>query len=117
MNNKIIIYHNPRCSKSRAALKLLKEKNQDPEIFLYLQEILSQSKIRSLIKKLNIPIREILRKGEEEYKRNNLNDENISDEELINFMIKFPKIIERPIIIKGDKAVIGRPPENILKLL
>ena len=66
---------------------------------------------------LNIPIREILRKGEEEYKRNNLNDENISDEELINFMIKFPKIIERPIIIKGDKAVIGRPPENILKLL
>ena len=115
--SKIIIYHNPRCSKSRAALKLLKEKNQDPEIFLYLQEILSQSKIRSLIKKLNIPIREILRKGEEEYKRNNLNDENISDEELINFMIKFPKIIERPIIIKGDKAVIGRPPENILKLL
>ena len=115
--SKIIIYHNPRCSKSRAALKLLKEKNQDPEIFLYLQEILSQSKIRSLIKMLNIPIREILRKGEEEYKRNNLNDENISDEELINFMIKFPKIIERPIIIKGDKAVIGRPPENILKLL
>lgn len=115
--SKIIIYHNPRCSKSRAALKLLKEKNQDPEIFLYLQEILSQSKIRSLIKKLNIPIREILRKGEEEYKRNNLSDENISDEELINFMIKFPKIIERPIIIKGDKAVIGRPPENILKLL
>ena len=115
--SKIIIYHNPRCSKSRAALKLLKEKNQDPEIFLYLQEILSQSKIRSLIKKLNIPIREILRKGEEEYKRNNLNDENISDEELINFMIKFPKIIERPIIIKGDKAIIGRPPENILKLL
>ncbi|MEE2683974.1 MAG: arsenate reductase (glutaredoxin) [Pseudomonadota bacterium] len=115
--SKIIIYHNPRCSKSRAALKLLKEKNQDPEIFLYLQDILSQSKIRSLIKMLNIPIREILRKGEEEYKRNNLNDENISDEELINFMIKFPKIIERPIIIKGDKAVIGRPPENILKLL
>jgi len=115
--SKIIIYHNPRCSKSRAALKLLKEKNQDPEIFLYLQEILSQSKIRNLIKKLNIPVREILRKGEEEYKRNNLNDENISDEELINFMIKFPKIIERPIIIKEDKAVIGRPPENILKLL
>ena len=115
--SKIIIYHNPRCSKSRDALKLLKEKNQDPEIFLYLQEILSQSKIRNLIKKLNIPVREILRKGEEEYKWNNLNDENISDEELINFMIKFPKIIERPIIIKGDKAIIGRPPENILKLL
>ena len=115
--SKIIIYHNPRCSKSRDALKLLKEKNQDPEIFLYLQEILSQSKIRNLIKKLNIPVREILRKGEEEYKRNNLSDENISDEELINFMIKFPKIIERPIIIKGDKAIIGRPPENILKLL
>ena len=115
--SKIIIYHNPRCSKSRDALKLLKEKNQDPEIFLYLQEILSQSKIRNLIKKLYIPVREILRKGEEEYKRNNLSDENISDEELIHFMIKFPKIIERPIIIKGDKAVIGRPPENILKLL
>jgi arsenate reductase len=115
--SKIIIYHNPRCSKSRAALKLLKEKNQDPETFLYLQEILSQSKIRNLIKKLNIPVREILRKGEEEYKRNNLNDENISDEELINFMVKFPKIIERPIIIKGDKAIIGRPIENILKLL
>ncbi|OUU79747.1 MAG: arsenate reductase (glutaredoxin) [Gammaproteobacteria bacterium TMED78] len=115
--SKIVIYHNPRCSKSRSALQLLKEKNLDPEVFLYLEEVLSRAQIKSLIEKLNIPIRDMLRKGEEDYKKNNLNDENISDEKLINFMIKFPKIIERPIIIKGNKAIIGRPPENIFELI
>ena len=70
-----------------------------------------------ILKKLKLKPRDILRKGEQEYKDNNLKKDNLSDEDLINYMIKYPKLIERPIVVKGDKAVIGRPPENVLELI
>ena len=111
------IFHNPRCSKSRQALQLLKDNNCKIEIISYLEIDLEVSVIEELLKKLALKPRDILRKGEQEYKDNNLKKDNLSEEDLINYMIKYPKLIERPIVVKGDKAVIGRPPENVLELI
>lgn len=111
------IFHNPRCSKSRQALQLLKDNNYKIEIISYLEIDLEVSLIEDIIKKLALKPRDILRKGEQEYKDNNLKKDNLSEEDLINYMIKYPKLIERPIVVKGDKAVIGRPPENVLELI
>ena len=101
------IFHNPRCSKSRQALQLLKDNNYKIEIISYLEIDLEVSLIEDIIKKLALKPRDILRKGEQEYKDNNLKKDNLSEEDLINYMIKYPKLIERPIVVKGDKAVIG----------
>ena len=112
-----IIYHNPRCSKSRQTLDLLNEKGCEPKIFLYLEEELTSRDLKGVLQKLNMEPRDLLRKGEEEYKKNNLSNDKLNNEDLINFMIKYPKLIERPIVIKENKAVLGRPPENALKLI
>ena len=117
MNNKITIYHNPKCSKSRKALEIIKSKNIEPIIILYLVNKLSKPEVNNLLSKLGLSIRDILRTGEDEYKKNNLKNENLSDDELIEFLIKFPKLLQRPIVVNNSKAVIGRPPENILNLL
>ena len=111
------IFHNPRCTKSRQALQLLKDNNCKIEIISYLEIDLKVSLIKDILKKLTLKPRDILRKGEQEYKDNNLKKDNLSEEDLINYMIKYPKLIERPIVIKGDKAVIGRPPEKVLELI
>ena len=111
------IFYNPRCSKSRQALQLLKDNNCKIEIISYLEIDLKVSLIKDILKKLTLKPRDILRKGEQEYKDNNLKKDNLSEEDLINYMIKYPKLIERPIVIKGDKAVIGRPPEKVLELI
>ena len=110
------IFHNPRCSKSRQALEILESNNKDYEIFLYLQEALDKKSIKNLLDILGLNPKDILRSGEVEYKENKLSQYNAEDEALIDFMIKYPKIIERPIVIKGNKGVIGRPPENVLSL-
>ena len=117
MNNKITIYHNPRCSKSRKALEIIKRKNIEPTIILYLVNKLSKVEVKDLLSKLRLSIRDILRTEEDEYKKNNLKNENLSDDKLIKLLIKFPKLLQRPIVIKNSKAVIGRPPERILKIL
>lgn len=111
------IYHNPRCSKSRQTLQLLEDNGVQPEIVLYLETSPDATAIKTLLKKLNISARELLRKGEEAYKENNLGDMGLSENELIAAMVASPKLIERPIVVKGDQAVIGRPPENVLALL
>ena len=111
------IFHNPRCSKSRQTLQLLKDNNCKIEIISYLEIDLKVSSIKELLKKLTLKPRDILRKCEQEYKDNNLKKDNLSEEDLINYMIKYPKLIERPIVVKGDKAVIGRPPEKVLELI
>ena len=111
------IFHNPRCSKSRQTLQLLKENNCKIEIISYLEIDLKVSLIKELLKQLTLKPRDILRKGEQEYKDNNLKKDDLSEEDLINYMIKYPKLIERPIVVKGDKAVIGRPPEKVLELI
>ena len=117
MTDTIQIYHNPRCSKSRQTLALIEEKNLQPEIVLYLENTPDASEIKEILGKLGITARELLRKGEQAYKDNHLSDKELSDDALIEAMTKFPKLIERPIVIKGNKAVLGRPPENVLELI
>lgn len=107
------IYHNPRCSKSRQTLELLKAKGAEPEIVLYLDDTPSKTEIQDILKKLGISARELLRKKEDAYKEHGLADTALSDEKLIEAMISAPKLIERPIVVSGNKAVLGRPPENI----
>ena len=116
MNN-FIIYHNPRCSKSRLTLELLKEKGINPDIVLYLETPPSEKQLESILKKLNLKARDLLRKGEADFKEQNLSDQSKSEQDLIRAMIEFPKLIERPIVIYGERAIIGRPPENVLEII
>ena len=110
------IYHNSRCRKSRQALQILQDNNCDIEIINYLETNLNASLIKDVLKKLSLKPRDILRTIEQDYKDNNLKQDDLSDDDLIEYMIKYPKLIERPIVIKGDMAILGRPPENVLKL-
>ena len=116
MNN-FTIYHNPRCSKSRLTLELLNEKGINPDIVLYLETPPSEKQLELILKKLNFKARDLLRKGEAEFKEQNLSDQSKSEQDLIRAMIEFPKLIERPIVIYGERAIIGRPPENVLELI
>ena len=111
------IYHNPRCSKYRKTLDLLRSNNIEPQIILYLNDPPTDKEIAGLLKKLNISARDLLRKNEEAYKINGLSDKSISENDLISIMRTFPKLIERPIVVKGNTAVLGRPPENVNKLI
>ncbi len=113
----VTIYHNPRCSKSRQTLALIEEKGVTPEIVLYLDTPPNETTLVELLNKLGMKPRDIIRKGEEAYKENGLNDESLSDADLIKAMTTYPKLIERPIVVKGEKAIMGRPPENVLSLL
>ncbi len=111
------IYHNPRCGKSRTTLKLLEENTSSDkiEIVEYLKYPLSHEEIKSLLKKLNILPLELIRVKEEDFKP--FKGKNLSDEELIALMVKYPKLIERPIVVLGENAILGRPPENVLSLI
>jgi len=113
----VTIYHNPRCSKSRQTLALIEGKGITPEIVLYLENTPNTKTLNELLQKLGISPRDLLRKGEDAYKENNLGDASLSDAALINAMVAHPKLIERPIVVNGDKAVLGRPPENVLDIL
>lgn len=113
----VTIYHNPRCSKSRQTLQLLEENGIQAEIVLYLETPPSVAQLKKLLGQLGISPRALLRTGEDAYKENNLKDASLSDAQLLEAMVKYPKLIERPIVVKGDKAVLGRPPENVLELI
>ncbi|RLQ21977.1 arsenate reductase (glutaredoxin) [Seongchinamella sediminis] len=110
------IYHNPRCSKSRTTLALLEERGIQPEVVLYLETRPDAAEIRSLLDKLEMSAGQLVRRGEEAYKIAGL-DRNSSEEELIAAMAAQPKLIERPVVVHGDRAVLGRPPENVLELI
>ncbi|MCH2678638.1 MAG: arsenate reductase (glutaredoxin) [Alphaproteobacteria bacterium] len=109
------ILHNPRCSKSRTTLNIILENNIQPTIRLYLDDPLSIGEIKDLLIKLNTTADQIVRKNEEIYKKLNLKDSN--QDLLIEKISKNPILLERPIVVKGKKAIIGRPPENVKKLL
>lgn len=111
------IYHNPRCSKSRQTLTILQKNGIQPEVILYLETPLDTNELSSLTKKLGVKARDLLRKGEDEYKQLGLKDPSISETDILDAMFRHPKLIERPIVVKGDNAVIGRPPENVLELI
>lgn len=113
----ITIYHNPRCSKSRQTLQLLEENNIQPEIVKYLETPPTVEEITALLAKLNKSPREAMRTKETLYKELSLGDDSVTDEQLINAMHSNPKLIERPIVVNGDKARFGRPPEQVLEIL
>ena len=110
------IYHNPRCSKSRQTLAIMNENNVDVKIIKYLTDPPTAEKLEEISKKLAISPMDFIRKNESEFTGLDLNNYNGSDFELCEIMSKNPKLIERPIVIKGDRAIIGRPPENVLEL-
>ena len=113
----LTLYHNPRCSKSRGALQLLEARGLHANVVRYLETPPSAAELKSLLGKLGITARDLLRSGEDEYKTLGLSDTSLSEAQLIEAMVKHPKLIERPILIAGDKAVIGRPPEKVRELL
>ncbi len=115
--NSIKIYHNPRCSKSRKTLEIIESTGAKPEIIKYLDSPPTVSEIKSVLTLLNLTPRELMRKGEAEYKNNNFSEESLSEDELIQLMVKYPKVIERPIVLSNGKAVIGRPPESVLDII
>tara|TARA_B100000768_G_scaffold84455_1_gene79838 strand:- start:5110 stop:5457 length:348 start_codon:yes stop_codon:yes gene_type:complete len=114
--SQITIYHNPRCSKSRETLALIRENGGEPEIREYLKEIPSKEELKLVLAKLDLNIKDILRKGEKLYK-DKFKGMNFTDEEWMTIVLENPKLMERPIVIKGNKAILGRPPENVLELL
>ncbi len=112
----IEIYHNPRCRKSREALDILREAGHEPSIRLYLDDTPDVDTFKKLLAKLNIKPEALLRKGEAVYKEK-FRDKNFTDEEWITIMLENPKLIERPIVIRGNKAVVGRPPERVKEIV
>lgn len=113
----ITLYHNPRCSKSRQTLELLREQGIEPELVLYLEHPPSAAQLESLLGKLQLAPRQLIRRGEAIYKTLNLDDPALPDRALIDAMRAHPQLIERPIAVRGQRAVLGRPPENVLALV
>ncbi|MBT8181014.1 MAG: arsenate reductase (glutaredoxin) [Eudoraea sp.] len=112
----IKIYHNPRCRKSREGLALVESSGKDFEIINYLEEVPSKDELHKVLEYLTLSPEQLVRKSEAIWKEK-FKGENLSDDQIIDAMLEYPKLIERPIVIKGDKAVIGRPSKKIIELL
>ena len=117
MSDTITLYHNPRCSKSRATLQLLEDHGIEPTIIQYLETPPDTATLDQLLTMLQLEPRELMRQQEAEYQQAGLDDPTLSRTKLLEAMIAHPKLIERPIVVRGGRAVIGRPPENVLTLL
>ena len=117
MKPEYVIYHNPRCSKSRATLELLRAHRIEPRVVEYLKTPPDAKTLRELLQKLGLRPRDILREGEDEFAALGLDDPAKSDDELIAAMVRHPVLLQRPIVVCGDRAVVGRPPESVQTLL
>lgn len=113
----VTIYHNPRCSKSRQTLGLIEDKGVEPLVIEYLKTPPSREKLKEILDLLGMKPRELMRKKEAPYKDLGLDDPDLGDDELIGAMVENPILIERPIVISGGKACLGRPPENVIDIL
>lgn len=113
----VSIYHNPRCSKSRQTMALLEDRNITPTVIEYLKTPPSKSELKQILKLLNFKARDLLRTKEAEYTELGLDNPALQENQIIDMMIKHPKLIERPIVISDKGAAIGRPPENVLEIL
>ena len=113
----VTIYHNPRCSKSRQTLALLQERGVEPEVVEYLKDPPDAATLDAILERLKMEPRDLMRRREEPYKALNLQDEGLSRQALIAAMVEHPILIERPIVTKGSKAALGRPPESVLEIL
>ena len=116
MDQKIVVYHNPRCSKSRCALDFFNERQLDFTVVEYLKVVPTKAELSTIIDQLGIAPEALIRKGEEDFKLH-FKGKSLSNEEWIEAMLQFPKLIERPIVVVGGKAVVARPTERILELL
>ena len=117
MSNKIKVYQKPTCSKCRATIGILKDNGADFELIKYYENPLNVDELRRLVSKLGIAPRDLLRKGEQVYRDLGLAKRDLPDDELIRLMVDNPDLIQRPIVVSGNKAVLGRPPENVDELL
>ena len=117
MPHETTIFHNPRCSKSRQTLELLHENGAQPTVVEYLKTPPSVEQLTQILDMLGLQPRQLMRTKEAEYRENGLDNDSLSRDQLIQAMVKFPRLIERPIVIKNGKAVIGRPPEKVLEIL
>ena len=117
MSDKVQILHNPRCSKSRQTKEILENQGVDASVVEYLKTPPTKAQLEEILDMLGLEPRELMRKNESVYKENNLGDESLTREQLIQAMLDNPILIERPIVIKGNKAAIGRPPEKVLEIL
>ena len=113
----ITFYHNPECSKSRAALALLEENDVSPEVIYYLETPPSIEDLKSLLGKLGLQLRDIIRRTEDDYDELGFDDETLSEEIVLDLLQKHPNLLQRPIVVKGDRAIIARPPEAVLGLI
>ena len=113
----VTIYHNPKCSKSRQTLELLEEQGITPDIVEYLKSPPTLEQLKGILAQLGFVPRDLMRKKENIYTECELDNPSLTDVELVNFMIKYPILIERPIILANGKAAIGRPPEQVLEIL
>lgn len=111
------IFHNPRCSKSRQTLELLREQGVEPEIIRYLETPPTEEIVEQILQALDIGPRELMRTSEKEYREQGLDDPGLDRQTLVKAMVATPKLIERPIVIRGNKVALGRPPENVLNIL
>ncbi len=113
----VTIYHNPRCSKSRQTLELLRRRGIEPQVIEYLQTPPSEADLKRILGLLGMAPRDLMRRGEPAYKERGLDDPALSQEALIAAMVESPILIQRPIVLANDKAAIGRPPESVLGIL
>ncbi len=111
------IYHNPRCSKSRATLAIIEDKGISPEIIEYLNHPPDVETLKTLTQMLGVSIHDIVRKGEDVYRELGLKDKDLSEQEMLEIVVENPKLLERPIVVSNGKAVVGRPPENVLNII
>lgn len=111
------IYHNPRCTKSRETLKLLEAQGVQTEVIEYLKTPPSHAELQAILDMLGVKPRDLMRTKETEYKENHLDDPSLTDSDLIEAMVRIPKLIERPIVVVNGRAAIGRPPEKVLPIL
>ena len=113
----LTIYHNPRCSKSRQTLELIRGKGVEPEIVLYLEDVPAAEDIQDALRMLDLKPMDLIRKNEAEFKEHFAGADELTDEQLIDLMRLYPKVIERPIVVNKGRAIIGRPPENVLAII
>ena len=117
MSDRVTVYQKPTCSKCRATLALLREKGQEFDTINYYEVPLTIERLREIVEKLGLPVRNLLRSDEPLARSLKIAQRQLSDDELIKIMVDNPDLIQRPIVVRGDEAVLCRPPENVLKLL
>ena len=110
-------YHNPKCSKSRKALEIIENQNINTKVILYLKDKLTKSMLKQILDLSKLSVRDIIRSNEKEYKENNLDNLNLSQDEILELIIKHPKLLQRPVLVYNNQAIIGRPPEDILRII